>query len=208
MMEALPRSGWVAVALTVAVLVGIATQNTTYPTGEQAVAYHALVTEAGSTVPYQIGPWQGRDVTVPTPAVVLLRPNLMMSRQYVNAETGRGFSFLLVQCADARDMEGHFPPVCYPHSGFEGGGARPVTIHAGDLVARGAEYEFAREYQNRRTEVTVMNFVLLPQGGFGDGMREVRRLAGTYTERFYGAAQIQLVFGPTWTERQREDVSP
>lgn len=76
------------------------------------------VTEALEGAPYRIENWEGVDVPVPTAAIEMLRPSAILSRNFTNVEDGRAASLVVIHCTDARDMDGHFPPVCYPSRGW------------------------------------------------------------------------------------------
>ena len=76
--------------------------------------YHANVRAAATLVPTMIGPWVGQDVPTRAQALTVLRPNVMISRHYVNIETGASVSLMLVHCVDAHSMVGHYPGRCYP----------------------------------------------------------------------------------------------
>ena len=203
-----PRLPWLAGVAAAVMLVGVAVHGYSFPSGQSAAPYHAAVRQAALDLPRQIGPWVGADTEVPEAAIALLRPNVMLSRRYRNQTTGRSFDLLLVQCADARDMEGHFPPVCYPAFGWNQAAANPLVIPLRDLKVPAMSYQFTRQSAGgRQYRVWVTNIILLPQGSFATTMSEIRRLAGTYSDRFFGAAQVQLVFDDRWTQTDRREVA-
>ncbi|MEM1109242.1 MAG: exosortase/archaeosortase family protein [Planctomycetota bacterium] len=194
----------VAAGLTLGVLVAAKSQVLTLPTGEEAEPYHAMVRESVEALPRKFDGWVGRDEDIPEAAVTLLKPNVILSRSYRHEATGRQFSLLLVHCSDARDMEGHFPPNCYPSAGWLPRGEAPFAVGLPGLEVTGMAYDFAWQASGSEREMTVMNAIMLPQGVFADGMREVRRLAGSYREHYYGAGQLQLVFDRSWTPETRK----
>src|SRR4051794_30845872 len=105
--------------LCLGVLAGIAADNARHARKQQdAAPFHARARKAIEAYPYVIGYWAGKDVEVPTAAVKLLHPNMIVSRHFVNQGERWGTvleaDVLIVQCADSRDMTGHFPPICYP----------------------------------------------------------------------------------------------
>ena len=51
-------------------------------------------------------------------------------------------SFLLVQCRDARDLQGHWPPVCYRGQGWVQSAALPRSWEVQDLQVEGMQYDF------------------------------------------------------------------
>src|SRR6478736_6072067 len=80
----------------------------------EVAAHHRHIREvAASSSPRQFNGWIGEDVRVPSQAMSVLDPNVIISRRYVNVESGLSAGFLLVHCADAHDMAGHFPLRCY-----------------------------------------------------------------------------------------------
>ncbi len=203
-----PRWPWLAGVVSFVMLIGVTVHGHWFPSGQSAAPYHAAVRAAALDLPRQIGPWVGSDTEVPEAAIALLRPNVMLSRRYRNQNTGRIFELLLVQCADARDMEGHFPPVCYPAFGWQQSATQPLILSLDDLKVPAMSYKFTRQTAGgRQYGVWVTNIILLPQGSFATTMSEIRRLAGTYTDRFFGAAQVQLVFDDRWTETDRREVA-
>ncbi|MEM6457930.1 MAG: exosortase/archaeosortase family protein [Planctomycetota bacterium] len=198
------RGVWVAAVLTLAVLAGAKSQVIALPSGEAAEPYHALVRDAVEGLPRTFDGWVGRDEDVPEAAVTLLRPNVIVSRSYRHEASGRRFSLLLVHCSDVRDMEGHFPPNCYPAAGWQPRGEAPFAVALPGLEVTGVAYDFAWRAAGGERGMTVMNTIMLPQGTFADGMRELRRLAGNYREHYYGAGQLQLIFDRGWTPEARE----
>jgi exosortase len=203
-----PRFPWLSGAIAVVMLVGVTVHGRSFPSGQSAEPYHAAVRDAAMELPRRIGPWVGRDTEIPEAARALLRPNVMLSRRYQHERTGRSFELLLVQCADARDMEGHFPPVCYPAFGWNQADADPEVFRLDGLSVAAMSYKFVRQSSGgRRYGAWVTNIILLPQGRFATTMSEIRRLAGTYSDRFFGAAQVQLVFDDRWTESERNQAA-
>src|SRR6185437_11848693 len=72
--------------------------------------YHQRIRAAAEALPMNIGSWRGQDAPVTAGAVALLHPNVIVSRRYLDPASGRAVNFLLVQCTDARDILGHYPP--------------------------------------------------------------------------------------------------
>jgi len=100
--------------LTVALLLGLTAETLSRPGPKDATPFHTRVREFKTHFNNPEG-WTAKvpDNELPPGAVALLKPNLDICRTYLNPR----FEFLLVQCLDARDMGGHFPPNCYPASG-------------------------------------------------------------------------------------------
>ena len=174
------------------------------PDGSEAQAYHNKVSEVAKDLPREAGQWKAVDMDLPEAAVALLRPNVLISRRFVNEDSGKSFAFLIVQCADARDMEGHFPPNCYPTSGWTPLGERAMQVDVGDLNnAASMGYRFERVLQDGPETIDVVNLLVVPGDGFVTSMKNIRHLSGTVTDRYYGAAQVQFVFDGFWDEKER-----
>jgi exosortase len=173
------------------------------PDGSEAQAYHAKVREVADELPREIGKWKAADIELPEAAVALLRPNVLISRRYTNEQSGQSFAFMIVQCADARDMEGHYPPNCYPTSGWTTLGQRPIQVDVGGMKAASMDYRFERVLQAGPETIEVVNLLVVPGNGFVSSMRNIRQLGGTVTDRYYGAAQIQFVFDGYWDDQER-----
>src|SRR2546423_7112207 len=137
----------IAVLLSMALLSGMTLEAFSLRRPEDAEPYHARVRKAAEDLPIRIGEWAVLNPNdkgdVPKEAVTLLRPNVIFCRKYTNMSSGRTVTFLLVQCGDARDLVGHYPPVCYGNQGWtlRQKVARDWEID-GDLKIFGMEYEF------------------------------------------------------------------
>ncbi len=173
------------------------------PDGSEADGYHAQVREVAKQLPREIGPWKSIDTELPDAAVALLRPNVLISRRYIEDKTERAFALLIVQCADARDMEGHYPPNCYPAAGWAKLRSKSVALEIGSLDATSMDYRFERGLQDGNESISVVNLIVVPKDGFATSMGSIRRLGGTVSDRYYGAAQVQFVFDGQWEEGER-----
>ena len=199
------------VLLATLVLAGLLVRRAGYPSPEDTGAYLQAVREHVAALPVAYGPWRGEDADVPTAAISLLKPNAALSRRYVNAETGDAFFLWVVHCGDSRDMAGHYPPVCYPNSGWASEGRRPVDLAGGLPGPRaggglpGVEYTFSRMVAGRARQVVVANLLLLPDGTAATTAAELRALESDYLNRYRGAAQLQFVFDETLDRRRRDD---
>ena len=189
------RSMLIFPLITVLLLGGMAVHRMSYyAMAGDADPYHAHVREAIDRVPYKIGQWQGQDIEVPAAATALLRPNAILSRQYVHQETGQKMGLLIVHCRDARDMLGHYPPVCYPSNGWTEDHAGSCQVEAGETTLTFAEYGFSRLSTGRPIGVTIFNLIMLPDGQLAQSMEAVQKRASDYRAHFFGAGQIQLRF--------------
>ena len=200
--------------MSVGLLTGMAMERRTYITPADVEPYHARARAAIHDVPYVVGYWVGKDDPVPVAAQKLLRPNEILSRTYIDKETDawgprdRAASLLIVQCRDSRDMLGHYPPRCYPSTGMTPVFEEDRDWTVGDLVITGKEYHFTRQLQGQTHRTTVYNFFVVPtraRAGTGGrahavaaaikrDMDAVRDAAEDYQQRYYGAAQFQVVF--------------
>src|SRR5262245_21230560 len=97
------------------------------PSGDPR-AYHESVRVVAARIPLRVGEWVGREIEPPEAAVSLLRPNAIRGVRFEHEATKEEVSLTLVQCRDARDMGGHWPPVCYPAHGWTLRGTQKTTI--------------------------------------------------------------------------------
>lgn len=185
-----PRSPVVASLLLVAAVVGYRVAVQKPPVA--ADRYHQRVRESAELMPQRIGSWVGRDVPITPGAVAMLHPNVIISRQYSDLQTGWGMGFILIQCRDARDMLGHYPPVCYVAHGWTAVSAEPKTWQSGDLTLRGTQYEFSRMGLEETGHVVVYDCMVLPDGRTCGDMDTVENAARDYRTRYFGAAQLQV----------------
>ncbi len=164
------------------------------PNAADAQPFHIAAAAAINALPRQYGNWDGADVPIPAAARALLKPNAILSRQFVNKVTREPVSVSLVQCADTRDMQGHYPPICYPGIGWvERTDVRRVEdVTVDGRVIRAVRYEFVRQVLDQERLLIVYNFFAIPSKGFPIDMDEVHEVAADYTSRAFGAAQIQV----------------
>jgi hypothetical protein len=171
-----------------------------------ATAYHARVRQAKEQVPYNIGPWLGADTPVPPSAVELLRPNTYLSRQYQDVRTGRVFSLLVVHCEDARDLIGHYPPVCYAAHGWSMRSKVRAERSVDGETFPVTDYAFTSTRVDRTSDLRIDNFMILPDGQICRDMDGVERAAQDYRRKHFGAAQVQLVTDSQWDEADRVEL--
>jgi hypothetical protein len=171
--------------------------------------YHAQIKAAADELPRYFGDWLGTDIPVPEAAVKMLKPNVIISRRFENIRTGEAVNFLFVQTKDARDILGHYPPVCYPGQGWTVDAA-VATDWASDEasdegIAGGTAYTFSREELEGAMGLKVDNLLLLPDGTFCRNMDGVEANAQDRLRKAFGAAQIQFVYsGSIPGERQKQ----
>lgn len=204
-----------APAFSAVLLAGMIAEKRTYITREDAAPYHARAKEAILSVPKVTGYWTGKDNDdIPAAAIKLLRPNVILSRTYVDNHPERyrnhyrEVNLLIVQCFDSRDMLGHYPPVCYPaHGDTEIAEARkPRDWRVGDLTITGMEYHFERKSPFGQTyRQAVYNFLIVPNQGIFRDMDGVSAAAENYQQRYFGAAQFQFVMDADLPQHLRDE---
>ncbi len=163
----------------------------------KAAAGQVAVAAAIEHAPYQVGRWVGADIPIPPAALRLLHPNAILSRRYESIDRAFSVQLLLVHCTDARDMLGHYPPVCYPSSGWS-----PLDVNRDResvVTVRGRPIPF-RMYGFRRieaevhvVEVRVLNVFILPDGTLTPDIDEISRLSERLALSAKGVAQMQIV---------------
>lgn len=161
---------------------------------------------AASAIPLSVDEWLGRDVAPTAAAVSLLRPNVLVNRTYDNLRTRESASLCFVQCADARDLLGHFPPVCYRGNGMSLESAVHRTWRIGDVEITGMRYRFRGSGSQSDTQVAVDNFIALPVDGFTWDMDAVARASEDPVRRHLGAAQLQIATDGAMTDDRRDEV--
>ncbi len=207
-MRILPHTTWSAAPLvSLALLGGIWLEWRTYhlPVGD-AAAYHARVREVADQLPYRIGDWIGSDEPVPASAEKLLKPNVLRARRFRNASTGEEAALIVVQCRSARDMGGHYPPICYPAHGWTLRGTESQVLDVAGTRIPVAIYDFTSETLQRFDEKIVYNFFVRPDGTLESGRDGVARAAADPRQRIYGAAQIQVEVPPSLSAERRSEL--
>lgn len=179
--------------LALLLLCGVAIEAASRPKPEDAEPYHAKVHRAVDAIPYRLGDWVGQDMAIPPAARALLRPNALFSRSYENLRTNRQVSLVIVQCKDARDLNGHFPPICYPSHGWKMVDTQPMKWQMRDVTVPGMEYHFTMSVDEQGPRKVVANFMILPDGSLVKDMKAVGAAAADYLRHLYGAAQVQVV---------------
>jgi hypothetical protein len=196
--------------MAVTLLAGLTVEQSSYVKPQDVEPYHAKARGEIDKIPYVIaqGRWTGKDQPLPTAAQKLLRPNALVSRTYEDNQKidagassvghERSATLLIVQCRDSRDMLGHYPPRCYRSHGMEQKYAEPRDWNVGDMTIPGVEYGFEQKLVGQTYRTTVYNFFVVPGGRSNNPLRRdmdaVRDAAEDYQQRYYGAAQFQVVF--------------
>ena len=160
-------------------------------------------------VPLDIGPFKGRETTVAPAAVELLQPNRILQRQYTVLETGEWFSLLIVHCKIAKDMYGHYPPNCYPRSGWEQAwDPVKLVLKAGDMTIPAKRYRFTREDSIVAEQMDILSFFVLPSGQvrFGSDMDLVDMSSRLPWTDKLGAAQVQILTPAEMSDQRRREI--
>ena len=169
--------------------------------------YFTLVAERIRQIPYQIGAWNGIDEPMTEPARELLKPNELLQRRYHNRDTGESFTLLLIHCKNTRDMEGHYPPVCYPRHGWSMGRTDHVVLSVDGQQIPANRYSF--EKPSRQTAgMNVLGFFVLPSNEqpYTAGMEALTRASRARSAAGMGAAQIQIITERSMAQSRRDEI--
>ena len=194
-----------APALTLVLLAGMTSVDRLRIDPHVADAFHARAAAAMAQVPVEIGPWySAREYPLEKDAEGMLKPNGYLHRLYRNRRDGRQVELLFVQCRDSRDMQGHYPPICYPSHGCTMPLPGEAQLwRAGDLEFAGREYTVTLPSGYKQT---IRNFFVLPSGKIERDMESVVAAAKDQQGLVYGVAQIQLLFDASVGEAERDAI--
>lgn len=193
-----PAPAFVAPSVTAGLLAlagwGVASQEATLDDRMRSERIAALL----SAVPDRLGPWITSEVPVPSEAVEILRPNALFCRQFMRLGGDEELTLIVVHCSDARDMGGHYPPICYRQIGWNldlerisRPDVRCEFLGDPELTV----YRFRRvDRDGEREDMTVLNGFVLPDGRTSPDVFERGLLATPSTRASRGLAQIQVVF--------------
>lgn len=177
-----------------------------WPQREDAKPFHLRCARAILEIPLQMGQLVGKERTPQSAAIEVLQPNAIRNIEFTDPQVNslrqpeNRISLSIVQVRRIGDMLGHFPPNCYPAFGDTTNrqtprdwtislpdGSEPMAIH-------GMEYVFERVVNGKTYKRTVYNFMVAPGRGILRDMKELEKAAEDYVRRYYGAAQVQVVF--------------
>ncbi len=183
------------VAVTTSMLLYAAMRGESSGPSKVTEAYFAQAREAADEVPYTLpGGWIGSDVPVPTQAVDMLKPNVLVSRSYESLG-GRGtVSLLLVQTSDIANLLNHYPPACYPGQGWQIISRDEADWTVDELPIRGTIYRMVPPGGDEEQPVVIYNFMLQANGKTSRDMESLRSFARQGTGRVYGGGQVQVLF--------------
>ncbi|MGN6506618.1 MAG: exosortase-associated EpsI family protein [Tepidisphaeraceae bacterium] len=214
-------------ALTAVLLAGMVLEARRYHKEADFEPFHARAAAAINGIPLLIGPWMGHEEPLLKEERDVLKPNAYRciafsdTRAAALDDPSRRVLLMIAQCRRANDMEGHYPPNCYPARGYAmcdvPGGTQdpdepglPRNWSIGGKTIPGMEYQFEHREAGRTIRTTVYNFMVLPEQGIKRDMKAINASAEDYQQRYYGAAQFQVVFGgslaaPTAAARLERD---
>lgn len=190
-----------------------------WPQPEDATPYHARAAAAIKAIPLRVGPWVGTERDPQPAAIEILQPNAIRNIELIDPRPrtiGRPeqrISLSVVQTKRIDDMMGHSPPNCYPAFGdrqtvatyrtwpigtvvspASTGKSAGADASASDLRINGVEYQFERVIDGRSYRRIVYNFMIARRRGILPDMESLRQAAEDYEQRYFGAAQFQVVF--------------
>lgn len=163
---------------------------------DRAIERQAEVAQTMASVPFLIGGWIGADAPIPPEAQKLLRPNAMLSRTYSQINRP-SVHLVVVHCSDARDMIGHYPPICYPSSGWVD---MPVLDNAYSGISVASTELPVRQYLYRRmgengteARIRIFSAFILPDGTVTRDIDDINEQSERLAVSIQGVAQLQLI---------------
>lgn len=181
------------------------------PAPDPAIAAHRarIAAEIGS-LPPRFGPWVGTDVPVPSGAQRILTPNALVCREVRTLEGDGRATFILVHCADVRDMLGHWPPVCYRSDGWEReeGDLHEIEV-AGDgrPALKAMRHRFVRFRSEGTPErVETWTAFVAPRAEPTGDLDAFRKRATSRGASSLGIAQLQVIVPSELPESEREAI--
>jgi hypothetical protein len=165
------------------------------PGARRDEAYLRTVSDTIAAIPYRVGSWIGADVEPQRPAIEMLRPNRLLQRRYVSTDGAQVMSLLVVHCGDARDMQGHYPPICYPAQGWVISSRTPIAARVGAVTVPAMVYTVTTLRREQERRMTIINFFVVPSEGepFTPDMDGVNRASAASARSALGALQVQLI---------------
>jgi hypothetical protein len=148
-----------------------------------------------STLPLDLGPWQGRDEPVAPLVQKIAGDDDFVNRIYTHHETGRKVSLYIGYIGRPRSWLGHRPDVCYRAHGYEqiGQEAAMIRTEGGEDVPA-ILYEFSLAKAGGRQHLVLGNY--LRNGSFlreGDDFREMTaRRPNLFAPNVAYLARIQI----------------
>jgi hypothetical protein len=187
---------WVTIGALIAL--SFVLPNSTADVPDDAPQKQAIA-QAVDDLPIFIGRWIGVDVedresTIPREAQKLLKPNAYRQLRYTGG--GPTVFVLIVHCSDARDMIGHYPPICYPSAGWEESDPanRDLTLSVSGIPFPVREYGFKGYREGGREEIIrIFDAFVLPDGTVTREIDDINRQSERLSVSVQGVAQLQVI---------------
>jgi hypothetical protein len=148
----------------------------------------------------------GVDEDIHEGALKILDSNVALSRAYRNIHTGHSATLLVVQCPDARNLLGHYPPVCYPSQGWTQVSAEPRDVATESLDIDGTEYSFEYASLSQAARLGVLHAMVLPDGRIAPDMELMEESAKDKSAKFFGGASLQFVVDANLSTEERQEI--
>lgn len=179
--------------------------DTPFKNDQSILSHRARIAEKMDSFPYQLSDWMGTDVPIPTAAIDILNPNSLVSRRYTRLNSNDNVVMALIHCSDTRDMQGHYPPVCYPARGWnlEEGDIENIPMVLGDTDVVMRLYRFKRfDRTGLEQKQIVLSMFLLPDGLMTTDMEDLKEISSRgRNPSSSGVAQLQMVFNATLDQK-------
>lgn len=185
--------------LTILLLVGILLERLSFPTAKDATPFHDRIAAVVERIPMSFEGWDGRDVPLPAPARALLGEPIFLAREFEHHGRDLSGTLVIIHCRDTQDLAGHYPPNCYPSSGWSNSGEpEDVPVPIGGSFLPMKRYAFERRGVARIEELVVYDVFLIPGRSPVTSMGDVYRVASNHLYRPYGASQVQVILNGGW----------
>lgn len=198
------RTQWAVVGVTSIALLGLG--NYSSEASGHNESYQQRIQERIDELPQNVGLWQGETVPLPAPAIRKLKPNAIYSYRFTNKRTRESFQLAIIHCQTSESLQVHTPSVCYPHAGWNQGLTRKRKWRVNDRLVEGNEYFFRQLISGRFTKLTVDSFFIVAGRGISADMSIVSDSTKLWRDNRLGGAQMQFVFSPSSSERDRDKV--
>ena len=158
--------------------------------------HHEVISGILDEFPYKLGTWVGIDVALPSAATAILRPNGYVNRRYSQIGQPNSVVLGIIHCEDVRDMDGHFPPRCYPAAGWSQVGEEDIKISLQSQTEYMKLYQFERATQAGLEErKSVVSAFIAPDAGLLTSMESLQKIgSSSLNSSKLGVAQLQLVY--------------
>ncbi|MFM7134535.1 MAG: exosortase-associated EpsI family protein [Planctomycetota bacterium] len=166
-------------------------------------ARSAAVELALDDVPLRYGGWVAEVAPYPAEAEEILHTRALRAWRFSELGTGRIALLGIVYCGDVRDMNGHYPPVCYPAQGWRRVQEAEVMVplEVGSTPFEARLWRFERIAEDESTErLSVLAFFLFPSAEPTSDVESIGERAARRADSQLGVAQLQLIL-EGWPDR-------